>query len=365
MKTASSLLGTILDLGKEMLLAGAEVWRVEDILQDVCEAYCFKQADLWIISSCLHATVTTWDGRMYTQIRSVEGRKYDLDKLDSLYGLAHDICEKPTGIDTVRERLDEIISRPGISPRLSLVAMIMAAMGFTVFYSGGLPDALVAAVIAAVVYYLGNKLRRNVNNLLAYNTLASFALEAVALTAFAVSFAGNTAAITTAGIFLLISGLGITNGIGDFLHGNTLSGLSETSSALLGAGGIAIGISLALLTYDLFTPGQIDLETIGLVSQPALQILMCTIGCAGFALMFGAREKALIFSAIGAALTALKFMPTGGINSENVKEYLASDKILCAGGSWMVKGDLIKAGEFDKIREMTAEAAAIVKAVRG
>lgn len=72
-----------------------------------------------------------------------------------------------------------------------------------------------------------------------------------------------------------------------------------------------------------------------------------------------------MIKAIGAALTALKFMPTGGINAENVKEYLASDKIFCAGGSWMVKGDLIKAGEFDKIRTMTAEAAAIVKAVRG
>ncbi len=67
MKTASSLLGMILDLGKEMLIAGAEVWRVEDILQDVCEAYCFKHADLWIISSCLHATVTTWDGRPATE----------------------------------------------------------------------------------------------------------------------------------------------------------------------------------------------------------------------------------------------------------------------------------------------------------
>ena len=72
-----------------------------------------------------------------------------------------------------------------------------------------------------------------------------------------------------------------------------------------------------------------------------------------------------MIKAIGAALTALKFMPTGGINAENVKEYLASDKIFCAGGSWMVKGDMIKAGEFDRIRTMTAEAAAIVKAVRG
>ena len=72
-----------------------------------------------------------------------------------------------------------------------------------------------------------------------------------------------------------------------------------------------------------------------------------------------------MIKAIGAALTALKFMPTGGINAENVKEYLQSDKIFCCGGSWMVKGDMIKAGEFDKIKKLVAEAAAIVKEVRG
>ncbi len=72
-----------------------------------------------------------------------------------------------------------------------------------------------------------------------------------------------------------------------------------------------------------------------------------------------------MIKAIGAALTALKFMPTGGINASNVREYLASDKIFCCGGSWMVKGDLIKAGEFDKITQLVKEAAGIVKEVRG
>lgn len=68
-----------------------------------------------------------------------------------------------------------------------------------------------------------------------------------------------------------------------------------------------------------------------------------------------------MIKAIGAALTALKFMPTGGINAVNVKDYLASDKIFCCGGSWMVKGDMIKAGAFDEIKEKVSEAAAIVK----
>ncbi|MBR4587412.1 MAG: bifunctional 4-hydroxy-2-oxoglutarate aldolase/2-dehydro-3-deoxy-phosphogluconate aldolase [Lachnospiraceae bacterium] len=72
-----------------------------------------------------------------------------------------------------------------------------------------------------------------------------------------------------------------------------------------------------------------------------------------------------MIKAIGAALTALKFMPTGGINASNVREYLASDKIFCCGGSWMVKGDLIKAGEFEKITALVKEAADIVKECRG
>ena len=58
-------------------------------------------------------------------------------------------------------------------------------------------------------------------------------------------------------------------------------------------------------------------------------------------------------------------MPTGGINPKNVKDYLAYDRILACGGSWMVKGDLVKAGEFDKIREMVKESVEIVKESRG
>ncbi len=67
--------------------------------------------------------------------------------------------------------------------------------------------------------------------------------------------------------------------------------------------------------------------------------------------------------AMAAPYGMVKFMPTGGINANNLKEYLSCDKILCCGGSWMVKGDLIKAGEFDKIRELTKEAVALAKGI--
>ena len=69
--------------------------------------------------------------------------------------------------------------------------------------------------------------------------------------------------------------------------------------------------------------------------------------------------------AIAAPYTGIKFMPTGGINAGNVRDYLKYDRIIACGGSWMVKGDLIKTGNFKKITELTAEASRIVKEIRG
>lgn len=72
-----------------------------------------------------------------------------------------------------------------------------------------------------------------------------------------------------------------------------------------------------------------------------------------------------MIKAIAAPYTMMRFMPTGGISTKNLASYLASDKIICCGGSWMVKGDLIRAGEFDKIRELTKEAVELAASIRG
>ena len=72
-----------------------------------------------------------------------------------------------------------------------------------------------------------------------------------------------------------------------------------------------------------------------------------------------------MIKAMAAPYTKMKFMPTGGINPQNVREYLQCDKILACGGSWMVKGDLINSGNFAEIEKLTKEASQIVKEIRG
>ncbi|MBE5761276.1 MAG: bifunctional 4-hydroxy-2-oxoglutarate aldolase/2-dehydro-3-deoxy-phosphogluconate aldolase [Clostridiales bacterium] len=60
--------------------------------------------------------------------------------------------------------------------------------------------------------------------------------------------------------------------------------------------------------------------------------------------------------AMSAPYSQMKFIPTGGINAQNMKEYLAFNKILACGGSWMVKEDLIKEGKFAEITALARQA---------
>lgn len=64
--------------------------------------------------------------------------------------------------------------------------------------------------------------------------------------------------------------------------------------------------------------------------------------------------------ALLAPYSDISFMPTGGVNPNNITEYLAVPRVLACGGTWMVDKSLIENGEWDKLAELTREAVNIV-----
>lgn len=68
--------------------------------------------------------------------------------------------------------------------------------------------------------------------------------------------------------------------------------------------------------------------------------------------------------AVAAPFKHVRFVPTGGVGPDNLATYLAVREVVACGGSWMVKRDFIAAGEFDRVRELAAEAVTIADAVR-
>ncbi|ENP8454092.1 bifunctional 4-hydroxy-2-oxoglutarate aldolase/2-dehydro-3-deoxy-phosphogluconate aldolase [Photobacterium damselae] len=61
------------------------------------------------------------------------------------------------------------------------------------------------------------------------------------------------------------------------------------------------------------------------------------------------------------AVYPVKFMPTGGVNPTNVKEYLAISSVVACGGTWMVPNELIESERWDDLALLVAEVANIIK----
>jgi 2-dehydro-3-deoxyphosphogluconate aldolase/(4S)-4-hydroxy-2-oxoglutarate aldolase len=68
--------------------------------------------------------------------------------------------------------------------------------------------------------------------------------------------------------------------------------------------------------------------------------------------------------AIGGPFGSVRFIPTGGINADNLSDYLSAPIIHACGGSWLVSRKLIAAGEFAEIARLTAEAVEVARRAR-
>lgn len=56
----------------------------------------------------------------------------------------------------------------------------------------------------------------------------------------------------------------------------------------------------------------------------------------------------------------VKFIPTGGINEKNLKEYLSTPGVIAIGGSWLVDKTILQEKSWDKITQRTREALSII-----
>ena len=60
--------------------------------------------------------------------------------------------------------------------------------------------------------------------------------------------------------------------------------------------------------------------------------------------------------ALAGPYRTLKWMPTGGVNTSNLNDYLGFNQVLACGGTWMVKKNLIDAERWDEVERISREA---------
>ena len=95
--------------------------------------------------------------------------------------------------------------------------------------------------------------------------------------------------------------------------------------------------------------------------------IMKAIDCGAKVIKFfpaGAFGGLKTLKSLAAPFGSVEFMPTGGVNEDNLSEYLSFNKIAACGGSWMAESKFIDNGKFDEIESKCRAAAEIAAKVR-
>ena len=294
----NKLVQGILDIGEEMLICGAENFRLEDSLYRMCRSYGFKRYDVFAIPSNIQITVETPEGDIITQVRHIETTDIDFDRLDYLNNLSRYVCQNKPDAEQLLAKFEEVMGRSPQKWYTKYFAAVMGGTGFAVFFGCNFADAAVAAVVSLMIVLVGGWLSKREEILLAYNLILSFFSEVIIIAEVRLGLGSHPERIMIGIVMLLISGLSTTNGIREVLQRDFISGFLNVMNSMLGAAGIAFGTALAMLLLD-----GVSAEGYVLNHNITIQLISCTIACIGFAFWFKIRGRQVAYSGIGAFFT--------------------------------------------------------------
>ena len=308
MSEEEQLVADVLDIGEGMLLSGAEVSRVEDAVIRLLHAYGSVKTDVITILSNIEVTATFPEGERITELRRIRAAEYDIDyrALESWNALSRRLCASPLD-RTARQREIEGIRAECLATKkrkcLRAAGYILSAAVFTMFFGGGIEQALAAACGGGVLYGCS----RLFDKLYLQNLLKIFLL----------SFIGGVLCIPPAllklevgpiavgYIMLVIPGVAITVSVRDMLTGDTISGALRMLESLVSTCFIGIGLAVAMLLSGGLISGS---GMTGLAERPLMQVITAGLGATAFSLLYQTEPKRYFLCLCAGALAWSVFL---------------------------------------------------------
>lgn len=238
------LLACAMDIGEQMLISGAEIYRVEESIRRMCTSFGASRTDVFIITSNMMATVYTPDGRSFTQTRRIVSSATDYERLHHLNRLSRRICEEKLSEEEIRTELEGAVNCRTYPFWLECLAYSGTAGAFTLFFGGDLLELAVSLVAGLVVRFCLLLTEKTISGKIFSKFFSAAIATLIAYLGVKLTLIGDVDKVIIGNIMTLIPGVGLTNALRDLLVGDSVSGLLRIIEAILTAIAIAAGFFL-------------------------------------------------------------------------------------------------------------------------
>lgn len=245
-KDSAQLLSAILDVGEIMLVAGAEVNRVENTIDHMARAYGYDRVDVLTITSSIIVTVHEPDGNIETQTRRILAYDTNMRKVELCNALSRRVCSEPLPLTELLAQIADIEKEKAYPEWVIFIAYGMIAASFSAFFGGCILDMLAACLCGLLlrpVLIIGRRMK--VQNIVLTIFAAAF-VELLTVCFVGIGLGDSVDKIMVGNIMLLIPGIAFTTSLRDMISGDLISGLLGLCEASIRAIAIAVGVALVL-----------------------------------------------------------------------------------------------------------------------
>ena len=239
-------LTAINEIGYLLLKHGAEIYRVEESIQRMCEGLGFHDVEVFAIPSYFTLSLTLHDGIPYHSSKRSRTNRIHLDHLYELNCLVRQISNQELTLEQINQKI-HYIKHQKLNFQLILIGYIVSAAMFCVFFGGGFNEMIVSAIIGFVLYYFIYLMELLNMNTIVRTILSSMVLASIAIIAHKINIINDQQSVITGTLMLLVPGIAITNSLRDIIGGDFVSGLSRMIEAILIAASIAIGVGVMMM----------------------------------------------------------------------------------------------------------------------
>ncbi len=239
-------LGT--EVGRWLMLSGAEIYRIEESVHRLLNAY-GTYPEVFALPNCLIVCVTTEEGESMTRMVRVSAKGTDIELLERTNDLCRRLCREPAPLDEALALVDGLGDHePHNPPWLVLVGYILTTAFFAFFFEGDVWDAIAAGLCglaAGIAQLYGKKLMGS--NLFFRTALCSVLICGLSLFLCRLGLGHSEDAVTIGGLMVLVPGMSLTNAMREIMAGDIFSGLHRFAEVILVATAIALGSVLAMI----------------------------------------------------------------------------------------------------------------------
>lgn len=245
-----AVLALAVEIGCRLQESGAEIYRAEEAVRRIFQAYGLDSGQVFAIPNCLIVSVLDAGGKPLSRLRRIPYHGTDIDRLERVYDYCRHVCQTAPPVEEALAGLYALeAGRRTFPVWMQLLGYFVGGFGFTLFFGGGAACAAAGGACSLAsglcLIFLG---RLQVNPF--FSTVwAAFVSALLALGLVGLGLGADAGVVTIGALMTLTPGVVFTNFMRDIIAGDMVAGLIKLVEALLTGGAIAIGTFLAMAAH--------------------------------------------------------------------------------------------------------------------